>query len=234
MKQKFLLTAAVALCALMAAAQDFGSQMGVTATQTAGDAMQKMYQVYRGVPAAGASYLALEVGASIAHGEYVRLHANIGQKSGFTVFGGVGADWLFKGKNSFEWRTNESGEYRKYRLLWHAGLGYSYYHEEEFGHYNCHQMMFNILYGNVARIDGGALLAEVGYIFWPGFANNRLGFRFSAGYGMAVKSDYINDDKIHSVWDVCLGVRFKLFTNGQTKPKYTYQNNYQNNGYYNY
>lgn len=165
-----------------------------------GQSFENWHNRTKDVDAPGSAYLSLDLGASRDNGEYIRLHANLGNMGGFTLFGGIGKDWLF-------------GDEDSEKLLWHAGVGYYLYFEDEQSFYNAHQFEFNVLYGKSAVANDDAVRAELGYIFFPGFASNRLGFRLNGGCGYALDSE-------KTTWDVGIGIRLKIFTNGQTKPKY--------------
>lgn len=185
---------------ISASAQSFGDRMADGMSRKTYDIFDNAYNRYRGVDEAGSSYLSLGAGLSRMYGEYVRLHANMGGKVGFTLYGGVGKDWLFKSEN---WE----------KLLWHAGVGMYIYEDWNDSHFNASQFDFGITYSENALISGGVLSADLGFVFFPGFAYNRIGFRAAGGCGLAF------DGGSHFYWEYSIGIRVKLFTNGSTKPK---------------
>ena len=151
------------------------------------DKMESNVDKYKTVMVDGVPFLALQCGASICQGEFGRLRANFPGATGFTLFGGVGKEFIF------------NRDYKD-KLTWHAGLGYYVATDRTY----C--VNLDIMAVKSASISDVGILAEVEFnYFLPRCP--RIGFFSGLGVGLGELRS--NDYK--KLWEFNLGVAFKLF-----------------------
>lgn len=142
---------------------------------------------YKYVQVDGVPFVALQAGASICYGEFVRARANFPGMTGFTIMGGVGKELIF------------DRDYKN-EMTWHAGVGYYIADGPSF----------------VANLDIAAVkapsISDVGILAQAEFNYflprcPRLGF--FAGFGVGLGE--LDSDDVKKLWEFSLGVSFKLF-----------------------
>lgn len=186
MLRKFLLSGvAVALSVASANADIHRASQG--AMQDAFDNMSHNVEKYSSVVADGVPFLALQAGASLCQGEFARLRANFSGATGFTIFGGVGKELIFD-------------RAYKDKMTWHAGLGYYVATDRTY----C--VNLDVMAVKAPSISDVGVMAEVECnYFLPRCP--RLGFFLGLGVGLGE----LDSDKTKKLWEVSLGVSFKLF-----------------------
>ena len=146
----------------------------------------------------GYPYLSLNLGASRMYGEYARLKCCFGSYAGYTLFGGIGKEMIFHGEN-------------KDKLSWHAGVGYYINPDCE----SEHEITLSVVYSESPAVIGQALSCDIGYTYSLPATNYRLGFFIGAAGGIGnlkgEERNWKDGDKSTFVWDVSLGVNFKIF-----------------------
>ena len=145
----------------------------------------------------GYPYLATSFGLSKLYGEYVRLKASLGKYAGYTLYGGIGKDWLFNGDN-------------KDKLSWHVGLGYYLVPDDG------HEVTLGIAYSETSVVEGGALSFDIGYSYFFPFTNERVGVFAGTGIGIGNLKEALNSKegeefKGKFIWDISIGISIKLF-----------------------
>lgn len=144
----------------------------------------------------------LSIGGSRLWGEFGRVKAMLGGTSGFTLYGGVGKDWIFDLPN-------------KDRLAWHAGFGF--YFTADFMEQS--DFTIGLSYAETPVKEGGVVSLDFDYSYFFGDAK-RFGFFVggSAGVGevrdILKSTDYNNDNEPGCfMWDLRLGLSIKLWQN---------------------
>ncbi len=186
MFRKIMLTCAVvALTAFSANADIHNATRG--AMQDSFDQMSRNVDKYSHIMADGVPFIALQAGASICQGEFARLRANFPGATGFTIFGGVGKELIF------------NRDYKD-KMTWHAGCGYYIATDRTY----C--VNLDIMAVKAPSISDVGVMAEVELnYFLPRCP--RLGFFLGLGAGLGE----LSSDDTKKLWEVSLGVSFKLF-----------------------
>lgn len=186
MLKKILLSgAAVALSVASANADIHRASQG--AMQDAFNDMSRTVDEYRHIVVDGVPFVALQAGASLCQGEFARLRANFSGATGFTIFGGVGKELIF------------DRDYKD-KMTWHAGVGYYIATDRTY----C--VNLDIMAVKAPSISDIGMMAEVEMnYFLPRCP--RLGFFLGLGVGLGE----LDSDKTKKLWEVSLGVSFKLF-----------------------
>lgn len=161
-----------------------------------GDHMSSMANEGIMIPAAGYPNLTLNLGLSRMYGEFARLKACLGDAGGYLLYGGVGKDWIFNGKN-------------KEKLAWHVGVGYygvwGYDDEQEFN--------LGITFSETPVCPGYALSMDLLYNYYFG-RSTRFGLFGGLGLGVgdlrSVFTSTGNEFGGKFVWEVTLGIAVKL------------------------
>jgi len=143
---------------------------------------------YKKIIVDGVPFFALQAGASICYGEFIRARANFPGMTGFTIMGGVGKELIF------------DRDYKD-KMTWHAGIGYYITDGPSF----------------VANLDLAAVkapsISDVGILAQAEFNYflprcPRLGFFAGIGVGLGE----LDQDDPKKLWEFSLGVSFKLFS----------------------
>ena len=174
--------------------------IGDTFTKTTDHVVSVFGQaIESGLSMTGYPYLSANLGASRMFGEFFRLKACLGGLAGYELYGGVGKDWMFNGKN-------------KDKLAWHAGIGYYMAIDEN------KEFTMGITYSENPIEEGGALGMDLAYTYYLPSTKNILGFFGGAGFGIgnlkeALKSKEGEEFKGTFIWDISIGISIKLFAN---------------------
>lgn len=185
LRKIILVWTAAALAVLSANADIHDATRG--AMQDSFDKMGRNVDKYKHMVADGVPFVALQAGASICQGEFARLRANFSGATGFTVFGGVGKELIF------------DRDYKD-KMTWHAGVGYYVATDRTY----C--VNLDIMAVKAPSISDVGIMAEVeANYFLPRCP--RLGFFLGLGVGLGE----LDSDNTKKLWEVSLGVSFKLF-----------------------
>lgn len=185
LRKIMLVCAAVALTALSAGADIHRASQG--AMQDSFDMMGRNVDKYSHIVADGVPFVALQAGASLCQGEFARLRANFPGATGFTVFGGVGKELIF------------DRDYKD-KMTWHAGVGYYVATDRTY----C--VNLDVMAVKAPSISDVGIMAEVECnYFLPRCP--RLGFFLGLGVGLGE----LGSDNTKKLWEVSIGVSFKLF-----------------------
>lgn len=183
----FILSLILLAGTFAASAQNMPHRVATRSMQDGMEKFGKNSAKFRNIQVEGCPFLALQGGASLCYGEFARLRANLGGMSGFTLLGGVGKEMIF------------NREFKK-KMTWHAGLGY-YFAESPAWVVN-----MELVAAKAPSIDNVGILVqgEFDYFFKP---YRRFGVfaGFGAGFGDLDKDD------IKTLWEVSIGISFKLF-----------------------
>ncbi len=135
--------------------------------------------------------LSFNIGASRVYGEFARLKTCLGGAGGYTLYGGVGKDWLFKGANSD-------------KLSWHVGVGYY----GVFGYNQNQEFDWGVTISETPVCEGYALDMDLVYTYYFS-RSKRFGFFVGAGFGGGNLEG--STDDFEFLWDIQVGLSVKLF-----------------------
>lgn len=176
------------------------NKLGESVGGAIGTGFTNLYERGLGQESDGYPNFQIRSGISRAYGEFIGLKWCIGGESGLALYGGVGKDWLFNGDNHK-------------KMLWHGGIG-AYTSLEG----DVDDLSFGITYSESAIIKQ-TLMLDVTYSRFFG-EGQRIGFFVGGGigYGNIGSLKEGEDGKLITrntkfVWDLKIGISFKLWTN---------------------
>jgi len=185
----FRLTMALLAClsALSADADDRMHRATSGAMRNGIENIGRQVDRYSHIEVDGCPFVAVQAGASICYGEFARVRANFPGMTGFTIMGGIGKEMIF------------DRDYKD-RMAWHAGVGY-YIAEPAW------VVNLDVVAAKTPSISDVGILAqaEFNYFLRP---SRRIGF--FAGFGVGIGE--LDRDDPKKLWEVSLGVTFKLFS----------------------
>lgn len=148
-----------------------------------------------GIPAVGYPNMSLNFGASRVYGEFVRIKGCLGEAGGYTLYGGIGKDWLFDGDNSD-------------KLSWHVGMGYY----GVFGYDQNQEFDWGVTFSETPACEDFALCMDLLYTYYFG-RSKRFGLFGGAGIGVGKIKDPWDENEFDGkfLWDVQIGFSLKLF-----------------------
>ncbi|MBR6339685.1 MAG: hypothetical protein IKR63_06135 [Alloprevotella sp.] len=201
-KTKILTLAFFAICASQGCFAQYEEELGQKIIGTLDNvkgAFERAVDNGKGFRIAGYPYLSTTFGVSRMYGEFARVKVCFGSYAGYMMYGGVGKDWVFKGKN-------------KEQLAWHAGCGY-YVSPDGDGE---HEVTMGVCYSQNPICEGGSINFDLGYTYFIPALKNRLGIFAGAGFGIGnLKYAFDNDNHFDGkfLWDVGIGISIKIFAN---------------------
>ena len=142
-------------------------------------------------------HLGISVGASRMFGEFAELRLMTSDDYAFSAYGGVGKDWLFKGRNSD-------------KMNWFVGFGFMYGENEEPS-----QMTFGLSFSDNAIRSGYSLNFDFDYRYYFD-ANYRFGFFGGLSLGVGNFKEVVTYDEETEpfpgkfVWDVRVGLTVRI------------------------
>lgn len=142
-------------------------------------------------------HLGISVGASRMFGEFAELRFMTSNEYAFTTYGGVGKDWLFKGRNSD-------------KMNWFVGFGFMYGDDEDIS-----QMTFGFSFSDNAVRADYSLNFDFDYRYYLD-ANYRFGFFGGLSLGVGnFKEVFTYDEDTEPfpgkfVWDVRVGLTVRI------------------------
>ncbi len=146
------------------------------------------------IPVEGYPNFQLALGVSRAYGEFARLKWCSGGLFGFTLYGGVGKDWLFNGDN-------------KDIMSWHAAWGI-YAANGGKGDFT-----FAFSVAETPVVEGHSFGVDLTYSHF--FGNDRkIGIFGGAGFAAGNLDESYKNSNVDPtfVWDIHFGVSFKLWS----------------------
>ena len=142
-------------------------------------------------------HLGISVGASRMFGEFAELRLMTSNEYAFTTYGGVGKDWLFKGRNSD-------------KMNWFVGFGFMYGDDEDQS-----QMTFGFSFSDNAVRAAYSLNFDFDYRYYFD-ANYRFGFFGGLSLGIGNFKEVVTYDEETEpfpgkfVWDVRVGLTVRI------------------------
>lgn len=138
----------------------------------------------------------IALGVSRVYGEFARLKLCLGGGGGMTLYGGIGKDFFFNGKNSDA-------------TAWHAGLGFYLSGDEN------KDFMIGICYSETPVVKGGALMADLSYSYFFG-RKMLFGIFGGGGLGLGKLSEMTVDEEGNTkggkfLWDLNIGIAIRFW-----------------------
>lgn len=138
----------------------------------------------------------IALGVSRVYGEFARLKLCLGGGGGMTLYGGIGKDFFFNGKNSDA-------------TAWHAGLGFYLSGDEN------KDFTIGICYSETPIVKGGALMADLSYSYFFG-RKMLFGIFGGGGLGLGKLSEITVDEEGNTkggkfLWDLNIGIAIRFW-----------------------
>ena len=147
--------------------------------------------------------LEARVALSRAYGEYLDLRFHLGGETGYHLYGGIGKDWVFNGKN-------------KEKLSWHFGIGTYVAIDDN------NTVAWGLTVSETPVVENYALMCDINYDYF--FGKSRT---FGVFGGLGLGAGHLKDgyfgfqkeefqdragyEKIKFVWDIQIGFAIRIF-----------------------